>query len=267
MSAFRLGLIGLGAIGGQVIAAIEKGALPGVAVPAILVKRPRAEANAGPLVTHDPERFFAHGFDAVVEGAGHESVRAHGERVLDAGSDLLLTSVGALADDAFREGLIQAARRNRRRLILPSAGIGALDILSGAAIGGLDHVEIVVRKQPEAWKGTPGEHLVDLDRLQAPAVLYEGAVRDGAKAYPKNVNISAAVALAGIGLDRTRLKIVADPGIATHVVEVHAQGAFGRFDFVEDVRPTKDNPKTGVLVGMAVIKAIRQLTQPLLIGL
>jgi aspartate dehydrogenase len=134
-------------------------------------------------------------------------------------------------------------------------------------VGGLEEVEIVVRKQPEAWKGTPGERLVDLDRLESPAVLYEGRARDGAKAYPKNVNISAAVALAGIGLDRTRLKIVADPSIDSHVVEVHAKGAFGRFDFVEDVVPTADNPKTGVLVGMAVVKAIRQLTQPLVIGL
>ncbi len=264
---FRLGMIGLGAIGGQVLAAIDQGALPNVSVPAILVRRPRPDSNRGPLVTHVPERFFAHGFDAVLEGAGHDSVLRYGERILDAGADLLLTSVGALADDGFRERLIEAARRNRRRLILPSAGIGALDILAGAAVGGLEDVEIVVRKQPEAWKGTPGESLVDLDSLTQPAVLYEGRVREGAKAYPKNVNISAAVALAGIGLDRTRLTIIADPGITTHVVEVHAKGAFGRFDFVEDVVPTADNPKTGVLVGMAVIKAIRQLTQPLVIGL
>ncbi|MBI1777937.1 MAG: aspartate dehydrogenase [Proteobacteria bacterium] len=260
-------MIGLGAIGGQVLDAIESGALPGVSVPAVLVRRPRPPANRGPLITNDPERFFAHPFDAVLEGAGHESVRDHGERILDAGADLLVTSVGALADDLFRERLMEAARRNHRRLILPSAGIGALDILAGAAVGGLDHVEIVVRKQPEAWKGTPGETLVDLDRLTAPATLYEGPVREGAKAYPKNVNISAAVALAGIGLDRTRLTIVADPTITSHVVEVHARGAFGRFDFVEDVVPTADNPKTGMLVGMAVIKAVRQLTQPMVIGL
>jgi aspartate dehydrogenase len=264
---FRLGMIGLGAIGGQVMRAIADGALPAVSVPAVLVKRPRTGGTASPEVTHEPDRFFRHRFDAVLEGAGHESVRDHGERVFESGADFLVTSVGALADDEFRARLIETARRNRRRLILPSSGIGALDILSGAAVGGLDDVEIVVRKQPEAWKGTPGEAMVDLDRLTAPAVLYQGKVRDGAKAYPKNVNISAAVALAGLGLDRTRLTIVADPAISTHVVEVHAMGAFGRFDFVEDVVPTDDNPKTGVLVGMAVIKAIRQLTQPLVIGL
>lgn len=262
---FRLGLIGLGAIGHEVAKAIDGGLLPGVALEAILVRRPRPDAD--PIVMTDPDRFFVRRFDAVVEGAGHQAVRDHGEHALRNGADLLVTSVGALADDALRERLIEAARRSGKRLILPSAGIGALDILSGAAIGGLDEVTIVVRKQPEAWLGTEAESRVDLMKLTAPEMLYDGPVRDGARRYPQNVNISAATALAGIGLDRTRLQIIADPGIATHVVEIHARGAFGRFDFVEDVLPTEDNPKTGKIVAMAVIKAVRQLSGPLVIGL
>jgi aspartate dehydrogenase len=262
---FQLGLIGLGAIGRQVVAAARDGKLPGVEIAAILVRRPRAPAETD--VTDDPERFFARRLDAVVEGAGHRAVRDHGERALRGGADLLITSAGALADDALRERLIDGARAARRRLILPSAGIGSLDILAGAAMGGLDAVEIVVRKQPEAWLGTEAEGRVDLKNLKAPATIYEGAVRDGARRFPQNVNIAAAVALAGIGLDRTRLVIVADPTIRTHVVEVHARGAFGKYDFVEDVIPTDENPKTGRLVGMAVVKAIRQLTQPMVLGL
>jgi len=262
--AFRLGLIGLGAIGKQIIAAAESGALPGVEIAAILVRRPRPD---NPRAIADADRFFAERFDAVAEGAGHQAVRDHGERALDSGADLLLTSVGALTDDALRERLVAAARRNKRRLILPSAGIGSLDILAAAAVGGLDRVEIVVRKQPEAWLGTEAEGRIDLMNLKEPVTIYDGPVRDGARRFPQNVNISAATALAGIGLDRTRLVIVADPGIATHIVEIHATGAFGRYDFVEDVIPTRENPKTGKLVGMAVVKAVRQLTQPVVIGL
>jgi len=262
---FRLGLIGLGAIGREVAKAIDGGLLPGVAIEAILVRRPRPDAD--PAVMNDPERFFGRRFDAVVEGAGHQAVRDHGEHVLRNGADFLVTSVGALADDEFRTRLLEAARRSGKRLILPSAGIGALDILAGAAIGGLDEVTIVVRKQPEAWLGTEAEERMDLAKLTQPVVLYDGPVREGARRYPQNVNISAATALAGIGLDRTRLKVIADPGIKTHVVEVHARGAFGRFDFVEDVIPTEDNPKTGKLVAMAIVKAVRQLTGPIVIGL
>ncbi|MCC6469844.1 MAG: aspartate dehydrogenase [Alphaproteobacteria bacterium] len=262
---FQLGLIGLGAIGRQVIAAAWDGKLPGVEVAAILVRKPRVPAEAD--VTHEPDRFFARRLDAVVEGAGHQAVRDHGERALKSGADLLITSVGALTDDALRERLVAAARAAKRRLILPSAGIGSLDILAGAAVGGLDSVEIVVRKQPEAWLGTEAEGKIDLMNLKAPVTIYDGPVRDGARRFPQNVNISAATALAGIGLDRTRLVIVADPTIRTHVVEVHARGAFGKYDFVEDVIPTDENPKTGKLVGMAVVKAIRQLTQPMVVGL
>ncbi len=262
---FRLGLIGLGAIGLQIIDAAKTGALPRVEVASVLVRRPR-DGN-DPLVTADPDRFFASRLDAVAEGAGHQAVRDHGERTLDSGADLLLCSVGALTDDALLDRLVAAARRNKKRLILPSAGIGSLDILAAAAVGGLDTVEIVVRKQPEAWLGTEAEGHYDLMNLKAPVTIYDGPVRDGARRFPQNVNISAATALAGLGLDRTKLVVVADPTIRTHIVEIHARGAFGRYDFVEDVIPTAENPKTGKLVGMAVVKAVRQLTQPVVIGL
>ncbi len=178
----------------------------------------------------------------------------------------MLTSIGALVDDGLRERLEAAAAANRRRLILASAGIGALDILAGAAVGGLDRVAMTVRKDPSAWYGTEAERLCDLATLAAPFTLFEGSVREGAARYPQNVNISAAVALAGIGLDRTELTIVADPTLHRHVVEIEATGAFGRFSFTEEVEPTPENPKTGRLVAMALIKTIRQLASPLVIG-
>ena len=254
----RLGLIGYGAIGRH----IEAAGLEGIELVGVLVRRPR---DGGPL-THEPERFFARRFDVVAECAGHEAVRVHGARVLESGADFLVTSVGAFTDDALFERLLAAARANGRRLILPSAGIGALDILSSAAVGGLDRVTVTVRKDPSAWKGTVAESLVDLDRLAAPHVVFDGPVREGARLYPQNVNISAAAAIAGLGLDATRLVIVADPTITTHVVELEAEGAFGRFRFVEDVAVSTENRKTGKLVAMALVRTIRQLASPLVVA-
>lgn len=262
---FRIGLMGLGAIGEQVAAAIESGVLPDVKIVSVLVRKPRAEKHDF-LVTNDPDAYFKVEVDAYVEGAGHSAVQAHAERALKK-ADMMITSVGALTDDALRERLIATAKANGHRLILPSAGIGALDTLSGAAIGGLDEVVMTVRKQPSAWFGTEAEGMVDLKTLKKPFTVYEGPVRDGARRYPQNVNISAAVALAGAGLDKTHLIIIADPTIATHVIEVRARGAFGSFTFVEDILPTESNPKTGMIVGMAVVKAVRQLSSPLVIGL
>ena len=254
----RLGLIGYGAIGRHV----EAAKLENIELAAILVKRPR---NDGKL-TNDPERFFAQKLDAVAECAGHDAVRAHGQRVLESGADFLVTSVGAFTDTGLFDRLLAAARTNGKRLILPSAGIGALDILSSAAVGGLDSVTVTVRKDPSAWKGTIAETLVDLDTLKEPRTVFDGPVREGARLYPQNVNISAAAAIAGVGLDRTRVVIVADPTITTHVVELEAEGAFGRFSFREDVAVSDENRKTGKLVAMAMVKSVRQLASTLVVA-
>jgi len=263
----QLGLIGCGAIGEAVLAALAADALSGIAVPAVLVRRPRAAASSkGVVVTSEAEPFFAHRLDAVLECAGHAAVVAHGARVLSGGADLLVTSVGALADPALLERLLAAARSRGRRLILPSAGIGGLDILAGAAVGGLDAVHVTVRKDPESWRGTPAEAICDLGRLAEAATLYDGPVREGARLYPQNVNIAAAVALAGLGFERTRLTILADPAVSDHVVEVAASGRFGRFDFREAVVPTAENRKTGRLVAMALVKTVRQLASTLMVG-
>lgn len=260
----RVGIIGFGAIGRPLWEAIAAGRAGDAVCPAVLVTRARSEGGA-PL-TDDPDAFFAERLDAVVECAGHGAVRAHGERALREGADLIVTAIGALTDDALHARLVDAATESGRRLILPSAGIGALDMLGAAAVGGLTRVRVTVRKDPASWIGTEAEGLVDLSALTEPAVLYEGPVRDGARRYPGNVNISAAAALTGIGLDRTELRIVADPTIETHVVELEAEGAFGRFRFMEDVLPSEENRKTGRIVGMALVKTVRQLSSPVVCG-
>jgi aspartate dehydrogenase len=258
----KLGLIGYGAIGKHVEAALKAGSIENLELVAALVKRPRNEG----LLTHEPNRFFAHRFDAVAECAGHEAVRTHGQRALERGADLLVTSVGAFTDTALFDRLLAAARANGKRLILPSAGIGAPDILSSAAVGGLDSVTVTVRKDPSAWKGTIAETLVDLDSLTQPHTVFDGPVREGAQLYPQNVNISAAAAIAGLGLDATRVVIVADPGITTHIVELEATGTFGRFTFMEDVAVSEENRKTGKLVAMAMVKTVRQLASTLVVA-
>ncbi len=259
---FKLGLIGYGAIGKH----IESSGLDDIELASVLVKRPRTAAGERRLLTHEPERFFAQTFDAVAECAGHAAVRAHGQRVLESGADFLVTSVGAFTDDALFDRLLAAAKANGRRLILPSAGSGALDILSSAAVGGLDSVTVTVRKDPSAWKGTVAETLVDLDALTVPHVVFDGPVREGARLYPQNVNISAAAAIAGLGLDRTRVVIVADPTLTTHIVELEAHGAFGSFSFKEDVAISEENRKTGKLVAMAMVKSVRQLASSLVVA-
>ncbi len=133
----------------------------------MLVRRPRPGADDLP-VSAEPERFLAAGLDVVLECAGHQAVRDHGVRCLEAGADLVLTSIGALVDEALRARLYAAAETTGRRLVIASAGIGALDILAAAAVGGLERVVVTVRKDPSAWYGTEAERLCDLGALSAP---------------------------------------------------------------------------------------------------
>lgn len=260
-----VGMIGYGAIGKTLFQAIQEGRAGDVRCPCVLVRMPRDPAAYPSELSTDIEYFLAQDFDVVVEGAGHKAVRDLGERILQQ-ADFLVTSIGALTDDSLLSRLRASAKHSGHRLILPSAGIGALDTLTAAAVGGLDEVTITVRKQVEAWYGTPAEQLVQLDQLSEATTVYQGPVREGAQLYPANVNISACVALAGIGLDKTQLHIIADPTIDTHIVEVEASGAFGRFRFVEDVIAEPDNPKTGKIVALALIKTLRQLSSEWVIG-
>lgn len=262
----RLGLIGYGAIGAALAQAFPPGNEDGIAVVAVLVRRPRAPQDGGPPLVTTLDALRAAAPDLVVECAGHEAVRAHVGPLLAGGTDVVLTSIGALTDDALREALAQRAAAGGSRLRIAAAGIGSLDMLAAAAVDGLEAVTVTVRKDPSAWHGTPAERRVDLDAVAMPTILFDGPVREGAALYPRNVNIAAAAALAGLGLDRTRLVIVVDPSITDHVVEIEAEGAFGRYAFHEAVRPSEENPKTGRIVAMALIKTVRQHAAPVVVG-
>jgi aspartate dehydrogenase len=261
----RVGIIGYGAIRRELADAIREGRAGDATLAAVLVRQPQEPALGLPL-TNDPAAFFASPMDVVFECASHAAVQSHGEAALRAGADLYVTAVGALADPTLRSRLERTASECDRRLVIPSAGIGALDILSAAAVGGLERVTVTVRKDLESWRGTEAETMFDLEALAEPTELYRGPVAVGAPRYPGNVNIAMATALAGIGPERTELVIVADPTITTHVVTIEAEGAFGRLRFEEDVLPSIANQKTGRIVAMALVKTVRQLTSPIVIG-
>jgi aspartate dehydrogenase len=263
----KIGLLGMGAIGSDVIAMTENEFADRIEIPVVLVRRPRdSETSNGIRITNDFETFFSKEIDLVLEVAGHSTVQNYGERILKAGKDLMVTSVGAFTDDKLYQKCIEAAQCSGARLIIPSAGIGSLDTLTAAAVGGLTSVHMIVRKDPSAWLGTHAETLFDLNTLKEPTVIFEGTPREGAALYPQNVNISAAVSLAGLGLDQTRLTIIADTEIDTHICEIHAEGVFGSYTFSENLAVAETNRKTGKIVAMAVMKTVRQMVSPVVIG-
>jgi aspartate dehydrogenase len=199
--------------------------------------------------------------DAVVEAASHEAVREHLVPLLDAGVGVVVLSAGALADDALRQAAERASGRGGALLYVPSGGIGGLDALRAACLAGVDEVSIQVAKPPAAWTGIAYvERLgINLKDLKQPTILFDGPAREGVPHFPQNVNIAAVLALAGIGMDRTRLKVVADPGLALNTHTIRVAGSSGRFTVVLENVPSPENPKTSWLACYSALSALRTL--------
>jgi len=256
----RVGLIGYGAIGRDVARLLR--AQDDIQIVGALVADPtRPRDIAAPPICSDLDSLLAARPHVVVELAGHAALRRFGPPVLQTGIDLLMVSVGALADPDVEQAIYQAASTGSSHAIVVSGAIGALDALAAANVGGLSRVTHTTRKPPGA--------LLDAHaaaRLNEPRELFRGTAREGALRFPESINVAAAVSLAGVGLDRTEVCVIADPAVDRNVHEVIAEGTFGQFRFEIRNVPTEDNPKTGRLVAMSVLHALKSRQAKLVIG-
>lgn len=263
----RVALLGAGTIARLVLQHLEYGDLPGVEVVGIAGRNAAsrgaelARAHRVPFVV-GVKALLALRPAAVVEAASHDAVREHLVPMLESGVGVVVLSAGALADDRLRGAAEEAARVSGALLYVPSGGIGGLDALKAAVVAGVERASIQVAKPPGAWKGIPYVETlgVDLDGLAEARTLFEGAAREGVPHFPQNVNIAAVLSLAGIGFDRTRLKVVADPSITrnTHTIEV--SGKTGSFRVVLENVPSPDNPKTAWLACYSALAALRSMS-------
>ncbi len=196
------------------------------------------------------------GLALALDCAGHAGLARHGAEILSRGIDLITVSSGALADAALAGELDAAARAGRTRLQIAPGAVGAIDALGAAQLGGLDEVTYVGRKPPAGWKGSAAEDVLDLDGLEAAAVHFEGSARDAALKYPKNANVAATIALAGIGLDATRVQLIADPDVTRNGHEIRATGAFGALTFKVEGSTLPESPRSSALAAMSAAKAV-----------
>jgi aspartate dehydrogenase len=185
--------------------------------------------------------------DVVVEVAGHGALAQYGVAALEQGSDLVIASIGALADEALWLSLQQAATHSK--ILLPAGAVAGIDALAAARLGGLDSVRYSSRKPPASLSDT-----LPLDRE---SVVFEGNARDAALQFPKNANVAATIALAGIGFEKTEVRIIADPTLTQNVHVLEATGNFGTFTMTIAGRPLPGNPKSSSLTAMSLLRCIQ----------
>jgi aspartate dehydrogenase len=264
----NVGILGCGSIGSDVARAIVQGKAGDAALVALFDQEDapaaRLAASLPRRVPHftDFDRFCAAGgMQLVVECASPAAVRALGPRALEANLDLLMLSSGALADGAFFRTLSDLAASKRRRLMVPSGALGGMDAIR-AVRDLLEEVTLTSIKPPRALSGAPGFRAWEGRELTEPTVVFEGTALEAIKMFPANVNVGVTLSLAGVGPERTRVKVVADPGSRDNVHEVYARGAFGSFRFRLENKPHVTNARTSYLAVLSALETLRAACTP-----
>lgn len=268
MSASKIGIIGYGAIGMALHRMLAEHARH-LNIVAILeqpdnIEAVRAKAGDIPVIG-DWDGFLLRSPDIVVECAGHAALRIHGARALASGCDLIVSSVGALAEREIETALKEAAAATGRRLVIPSGAVGGLDALAAARPAGIDEVVYTARKLPRAWIGTAAETMIDLSTVTEATAFFTGNAREAALKFPQNANVVAATALAGIGFEATHVTLMADPNTTGNSHTIAARGVFGEISSRVITKTLPENPKTSVLAPFSVMRAIANLAGPVIV--
>ena len=203
--------------------------------------------------------------DIIVECAPAAVLRELAEPTLAHGRTLMVLSCGALLDNF---DLVDLARCNGGRILVPTGALLWLDAVIAAAEGGIASVNMITRKPPQGLLGAPYlvAHDIDITRLTESRCIFSGTAREAARGFPANVNVAAALALAGIGPDRTTVEIWADPTVTRNIHRIEVEAAAARLSMQVENVPSDDNPRTGRLTALSVIAALKKLSSPLAIG-
>jgi aspartate dehydrogenase len=262
----KVGLAGLGAVGLEVARRLEAG-IPGLALAAVSARdQEKARRNlpdAGNRIPIVAPEALAENCDVVVECLPPKMFRSLAESVIARGRIFMPLSVGQLLDNW---DLVALAKVKGARILVPTGALLGLDAVRAAAEGNIRSVTMITRKPPGGLEGAPYlvEHEISLKGLTAPKKVFDGTAREGARGFPANVNV--AISLAGIGPDKTRLEIWADPALTrnTHRIEVDADSAHLSMA-IENV-PSSENPRTGKITALSTVAALRGLVAELKVG-
>lgn len=265
----RLAIAGLGAIGMEVATRIAAGAVAGITLTAISArdqeKAIRNLKNFGTVPEIVALSELAEHADVIVECAPAASFLDVAGPAIERGRIFIPLSVGVLLDHM---DLVDRARQTGARILVPTGALLGLDAVKAVAEGDVAAIRMVTRKPPAGLKGAPYliQHGISVDGLEEAKKVFAGSARQAARGFPANVNVAAALALAGIGPDRTEVEIWADPAVTRNIHTIIVEADASNFSMTIENVPTEENPPTGKITALSVIATLRRLTEPLVVG-
>lgn len=259
----KIGLLGCGAIGTQIALAIDTGKIPAELTHVYDFEKTKSEALSAklkkkPIIVDNPHLLSSNHVDLVVEAASQDAVRNHALSIIQNRKDLMIMSVGALLDESILDVLLDACKEFKKQVYLPSGAIAGLDAIKSVK-DELESVTLTTTKNPKSLAGAKffETHKVDLDEITKPTVLYEGNAKEAVSLFPANINVAALLSLAGLGSEKTRVKIVADPATDKNTHQIEAHGKFGKLTINVQNVPDPANPKTSRLATLSAIECLR----------
>ncbi|QWW71325.1 aspartate dehydrogenase [Rhizobium sp. WYJ-E13] len=260
----RIGFIGWGAINQRVAELVRQRRGEQITFAVICLKDPADAQNvpAGTAVVTDPAHLENLALDLLVEAAGRGAVSEWGEAALKHAKAVIIASASAFCDDELLSRLVSTAATNGSQLLVPPGALAGVDAVAAASVLALDEVIHRIVKPPTAWQGTEAERLIHLDDIRVSETFFSGTARDAAARFPQNANVAAIIALSGLGLDKTQVELVADPGARGNRHELFARGDFGTMNVSIENRPLATNPKSSELAALSLVRLVESRFLP-----
>lgn len=261
----RVGILGCGAIGMEMAMVISRGDIDGATLVSLYDQDAKKATHIQEKISDTvwyysnfQEFLSTEGMDLVIECASPQAVRLFAPEILQARLNLLMLSSGSLADAEFFRKISKIAEENDSQLIVPSGALGGVDAIR-AVRHLLKEVVLTTTKPPKGLMGAPGFKEWESVEFTGPQVIFEGNALQAIQEFPANVNVGVTLSLAGIGPERTKVKVVADPKAPGNVHEIFARGDFGAFRFRMENKPHITNPRTSYLAILSAIETLRSI--------
>ncbi|MFH1825080.1 MAG: aspartate dehydrogenase [Candidatus Firestonebacteria bacterium] len=263
----KISLIGCGFIGTEIAKATSS--IKDVELVAVVdLDRKKAEkvvklSKDNPKITNIDEAVSL--ADLVVECAVKDVVYEIATKSLKSGKDIMIMSTGGLVEHLE---LLDLARKKDVCIYLPSGAVSGLDGIKSATAGKVYSVSLTTSKPPISLKGAPYliDNKINLDDIKEKKVIFEGKAIEAIKGFPANINVAVCLSLAGIGLEKTKVKIVADPSLKVNVHKVEIIGDFGKITTITENVQAPTNPKTSYLAALSAVATFKRIIDPVKIG-